>query len=605
MPRQAPKRVSKVSEAFELLTIKDLQPLAKLVAGEPPTRKPDLVGELTRAMSQPGEVCRLDSELSALGKAAIREALANPDGRLDLARFEAKYGSKPSWEMFRSERAVQLFMPLDLTIPEDLCLIVGNFVPKPEKPTIPTLDELPEAVPEQLSSGGHDWGTKPELMPLRQRLTAPAAIREFPTVLHLVDSGKLAVSEKTRRPSLKSVELVEPLLVDGDFFQTEDRSQYKEQPGWDLATRAFAWPCIVQAAGLTSVSAGKLSLSPAGRKALDQPAQFGLRAAWKKWVGTQVCDEFERIDAIKGKQSARLSAVADRRSAVSEALKECPTSRWVAIDEFFRLLKASGRDFPVARDPWKLYITEQRYGYFAERGEVEWKMLQGRFIMAMLFEYAATLGLIDVAYVAPQWARADYCGHWGTDDYDCLSRYDGLKFFRINGLGAWCLDLVDDYQPEPIVLKKTWKALPNHDVVSTEHSPEPADALFLDRVADRISDQVWRLDRDKILRAIEDGLAIDTLREFLEERSSEPVPANVQTFLADLRSRATRLRDRGAAHMIECADAETALNLLSDTKLKTICLLAGDRTLVFPASQESAVRNQLRKLGYVIPPVGR
>ncbi len=140
---------------------------------------------------------------------------------------------------------------------------------------------------------------------------------------------------------------------------------------------------------------------------------------------------------------------------------------------------------------------------------------------------------------------------------------------------------------------------------STERSPDPADTLFLDRVTDRISEKVWRLDRDKILKAIEDGLGVDTLREFLEERSSEPVPANVQTFLADLRDRATRLRDRGAAHMIECADAETALTLISDTKLKSICLLAGERTLVVPASQEAAVRSQLRKLGYVIPPAGR
>jgi hypothetical protein len=53
--------------------------------------------------------------------------------------------------------------------------------------------------------------------------------------------------------------------------------------------------------------------------------------------------------------------------------------------------------------------------------------------------------------------------------------------------------------------------------------------------------------------------------------------------------------------MIECADAETALTLLADAKLKSICLLAGERNLVFAASQESAVRGRLRKLGYVVP----
>jgi len=480
--------------------------------------------------------------------------------------------------------------------------IIDAFVPEPREVTISSLDELPESVPEELSSWEAQKGVKPELIPLRRRLTAAAALREFSTVLRLVESGKLSVGPKTRKPSQATVELITPLLVDGDFYQSDDRFQYQEDLGWDLTLRAFAWPCVVQAAGLASSSEGRLSLAPAGRKALAQPAQHGIRAAWKKWIGTTLFDEFERVEAIKGKQSARSSAVPDRRCAVSDVLAECPIDRWIAIDDFFRLLKASGEDFPVARSPWKLYIAEHRYGYFADRGDDEWAMLQGRFIMAMLFEYAATLGLIDVAYVAPQDARRDYHNHWGTDDYECLSRYDGLKFFRINRLGAWCLGLTEDYEPEQIVAKKTWKVLANHDVVATEHDPDPADTLVLDRVAERTSERVWHLDRDKLLAAVEDGLGIDALCGILEEHSSEPVPANVQTFLADLHNRAGRLRDRGVARMIECADAETALTLLADTKLKAICLLAGERNLVFPVAQESTVRSRLRKLGYVVPP---
>ncbi len=591
-----------VCQAYYELNLSTLQPLAKLVAKDAPTRKSDLVPYLSRLMSQPEDVRRLYDSLGELGKAAIQEAMADPVGQLDLNRFEAKYGHRPDLGGYNSASRLQLFLPLDRSIPEDLRLILKDFVPGPRKVTISSLDELPESVPEELSSWEAQKGVKPELIPLRRRLTSAAALREFSTLLRLVESGKLSVGERTRKPSQVTVELVAPLLWEGDFYQLEDRSEYKDDPGWDLAMRAFAWPCIVQAAGLGFSSSGRLSLSPAGRKALAQPAQHGIRTAWKKWIGTKLFDEFERVETVKGKQSARPSAASDRRSSISNALAECPIERWIAIDEFFRLLKASGEDFAVARDPWKLYIAEHRYGYFDDRGSDEWKMLQGRFIMAMLFEYAATLGLIDLAYIAPQGARRDYRNHWGADDYECLSRYDGLKYFRINRLGAWCLELAEDYQPEQIVVKRMWKVLANHDVVSTEYNPDLADTLFLDRVADRTSDRVWRLDRDKILAAVEDGLGIDALRDFLEEHCSEPVPANVQTFLADLRDRAGRLRDRGVVRMIECAEAETALILMADAKLKTICLLAGERNLVFPTAQESTVRSRLRKLGYVVPP---
>ncbi len=62
--------------------------------------------------------------------------------------------------------------------------------------------------------------------------------------------------------------------------------------------------------------------------------------------------------------------------------------------------------------------------------------------------------------------------------------------------------------------------LPNHDVVSSEQNPDPGDVLFLDRVAERTSDRVWRLDREKILAAAEDGLGIDYISEFLEDHGT-------------------------------------------------------------------------------------
>jgi hypothetical protein len=492
-------------------------------------------------------------------------------------------------------------MPGSWSIPTDLRPILQRFVPEPRAVSITTIEELPSAVPCQIPNWRSRQGEKPESVPLRQRFTASAALRELPAMLRLVDAGKVRVGEATRKPGAATLEAIAPLLVDGDFYQAEDRSEYPHDPGHDLAIKAFAWPCIVQAAGLASLSAGKLSLSKAGRKAPSQPPQEVIRHAWDKWVTTKVFDEFERIDAIKGKQAARLSAVADRREAVNDVLAECPAGRWIAVDEFFRFVRASGEEFSITRNLWKLYIAEQPYGSLGYEGRHAWELLQGRFVLATLFEYAATLGLIDVAYIPPQDARNDLREYWGTDDYECLSRYDGLKFFRINALGAWCLGLTQDYEAEPLVTKQTWRVLPNHDVVSSDPNPDPGDVLFLDRVGERTSQGVWRLGREKILRAIEDGLRIDEVSGFLESHSSEPIPATVATFLADLRQRVGRLRDKGTVRMIECADAETARMLAVDPKLNSLCLLAGERGLVFRDADESAVRNHLRKLGFVLP----
>jgi hypothetical protein len=392
------------AEAIDQLRLDTLRPLAQLVDPDAPTRKQDIVPFLTRKLAREDVVRRLYESLSDLGKAAVQEGLKDPEGRLDTRRFQAKYGSVPGSGPSKSPNALGLLMPAGSAIPKDLRPILARFVPEPRPLVIDGVDELPETVPDPYG----EWLARPretaEPIPLRRRATAATASRELTTLLRLADSGKLRVSDKTRRPTEATVQAIAPLLVGGDFYEAEDKSDYKDDPGWDLTIRAFAWPCLIQAAGLATVASGKLGLSPAGRKALVRPSHEVIRAAWDRWLRTDLFDEFERIDAIKGKKSARLTAAANRRAAVNGVLAQLPPGRWIDVDEFFRVVKAIGDDFAVAREQWKLYIADAQYGSF-EYQTGDWPMLQGRFILAMLFEYAATLGLIDVAYIPPQGAR--------------------------------------------------------------------------------------------------------------------------------------------------------------------------------------------------------
>ncbi len=282
-------------------------------------------------------------------------------------------------------------------------------------------------------------------------------------------------------------------------------------------------------------------------------------------------------------------------------LAKCPPGGWIEIDEFFRFPKALDLDFTLARNEWKLYVSDANYGSFGYDGRHDWELLQGRFIMAMLFEYAATLGLVDVAYVSPEGGRDDFCDRWGADDLSSFSRYDGLKYIRLNPLGAWCLGVVSDYQPEASMSGGSWRVLPNLEIVSGDARPDPGDALFLDRVAERTSEAVWRLDRDKILARVEEGQKIDEIAVFLERHAQGSLPGTVRTLLDDLEQRSGQLRDLGTVRIFECTDPETARMLLLDPKLKTLCELAGKRGIVFRANVESQVRTQLRKLGYVFP----
>jgi hypothetical protein len=83
-------------EAYRRLALDQLRPLGRLIDEEPPARKRELVPLLADAMARPATVRRLHEALDATAKAAVREAAYDPAGRVDPARFKAKYGRLPN-----------------------------------------------------------------------------------------------------------------------------------------------------------------------------------------------------------------------------------------------------------------------------------------------------------------------------------------------------------------------------------------------------------------------------------------------------------------------------------------------------------------------------
>jgi hypothetical protein len=599
-----------VREALSKLRVDDLKPLVALLGKTTAKRKDDLADLLAKALEDRAKIRSLYEGLDDLGRMALQEAAHDSEGVLDRFKFEAKYGRAPLirpsyWERDKKLTVLSLFFPDGKFLPADSQSILLGFIPEPPALSVQSHDDLPRNAHQQEADAGRSDGDETDKKAeLRVRRTDTAALHDVRAILQLIDMGNVRVGDKTRRPSPDSMKAIAGVLAEGDFYSSEDQSGEDWQPSADLRIQTFAWPMLAQAARLAETAGTRLQLTAAGRKAATTRAHELIRQVWEKWQKTTLVDEFNRINMIKGQRAGRggLTPVASRRELVVEALRECPAQKWIAIDEFFRVLKVLATDLRVTTDPWNLYISEQRYGSLGQGGDDEWAMLEGRFALTFLFEYAATLGLVDVAYVPPAWVRSDYDDHWGTDDLSCLSRYDGLMYFRINALGAWCLGLAKNYEPADVPPEPRLKVLPNLDVVTADQTIAPADVLFLDRFAERKSESLWRLGAAKILEVVEKGSTVAELKAFLEARNDGPLPQTVNVFLDDLARKAGQLEDLGAARLIGCADANVARLLAHDRRLRSLCQLTGERQLVFRATDEPAVRRLLKELGYVLPP---
>jgi hypothetical protein len=283
-------------------------------------------------------------------------------------------------------------------------------------------------VAEGIASVTKERAVAADVGPVLVRWTAPDALSNLVSVLELAADGQVRYSASTRRPTAATVKLVEDVLVAGDFYDS----------GEPIA--AFAWPLLIQVGGLARLVGTRLELSSRGRAALARPSYEALGALWARWLGSVSTDELARIEAIKGQRKpGTLTSAITRRAAVAAALAALEPGAWTGAGKLLASLRAQQPPLVAARSLralWRLYVVDSYFGSLGHAGSRTWDLVEGRYALCVLFEYAATLGLIDVAYADPCGARDDYRALWGADQLGCLSRYDGLAAVRVNELGA-------------------------------------------------------------------------------------------------------------------------------------------------------------------------
>lgn len=582
-----------LKESLQGLVVADLKDLVRYVPGaQTDGRKDDLIDRITNAMLG-AELQSLWKSLDATQAAAVAEAVHHPQGEFSPQRFRAKYQSYPTFEVagtkssrFSSKKKSVLTLFIHYSIQER-----GYFVPSDLQAKL--LAFVPEPSAVRLNSSE----TSPTGEGMTERLTEHEALQEVVVMLRTVEQARITVGEKTALPSAATLKALAEKLVGSDFYPVVEKSNKWDQTIGPI--KAFAWPMLLQAAGLAQRTGTRLSLSPTGIKALGMPPAEVLRTLWRKWLKTSLLDEFSRVDTIKGQNSTGrvMSAVSPRRAAIEKALLECPVGRWISLDDFSRFMRATNHDFVVAHDAWKLYIIDRQYGSLGYDGSNGWNILQDRYLAAVLFEYAATLGIIDVCYCDPSKARDDFRGMWGADDLSFLSRYDGLNSFRITALGAYVLGLQASYKPVTQSSNIALSVMPSLHIKLMRGTPSAQDALLLELWTEPIQADTWRLDRPKAVAAIEKGHDIQIFKQFLENNDDMQLPELVESFLLRCARDGHALKTGAGAVLIECRDAETADNVATHKETSTICLRAGPKTLVVRNEHLEKFRERVHVIG--------
>jgi hypothetical protein len=583
------------------LTVDDLRYRLKfLEPGTKATRKGDLIEGIKAALS--GARLRAAWEdLDETGRLAVIEAVHEPDHRHLPVRFRSKFGRNAVFHVLpEGQRHYSYQSPTNSTrlnvffysgghggprvIPSDLAASLRPLMPEPSPNTVP---RIPEPVAE---------------VGLMVRFTESEALGELGGLLRLAAAGGLRFGPKTGIPAKNALAGIEASLVNGDWFPPE-LSRFPDPQPWDQEIgpiKSVGWTRMLQAAGLIAMSGSKSVLTPQGRKAAERPAWEAIGEIWRKWIANKEYDEFNRIDVIKGQSvKGALTARAPRRAAMLDALGKCPAGEWIPFDGFSNYMRADGILFEVSHDPWKLYIADREYGALGYDGFGGWEVLQDRYLLCLLMEHAATLGLVDIAYKSPEGVRP--VDSWGADDLEWLSRYDGLEAFRINRLGEYVLSGGSaDFQPSRPVAQVRLTVLGNRRVRVASGSLSPAERMQLETWAEPLAADTFRLDESRAIEAVEGGHDPDGFARFLEERDDQPLPETTVAFLKQARENGSAVRQSGSAILFECRDGRTAGMISNSKELSKICFRAGETTLAVREEGMAKFQRQVRLLGFGI-----
>lgn len=582
----------KLSEILYQKTNDDLKQLTKLIGGcGGVTRKAELVDCITQTLLNLESLRQVWDRLDKLSQQAVAAAYHN-DGEFNAQAFAAQYGQLPArpkkeflWSWHYTPILLDLFI-YDNRLPADLMPLVAQLAPPPERYQVQGLADAPEVV---LAFGG-------EAIKLTRADTERAGLHDLTAYLRLVAQGDVNVSSTTGNTTVAGIKKILNSMLADDFLPLPKKFRANQ------TIRPFGLDVFARESGLVTYSKRSgLRLTEAGEQYFQTSSPEILLEAFETWTQEGEFDELSRITALKGlnARSTRLTDPSTRREAVVEALSWCPVNVWINIEDFYRALKIWHFDFEVETTHFSnLYVGHKEYGMLY--GDDYWSVTKGLYANVVVWEYLGSIGAVDLLYTEPEDADlTPHAGYYYDDPY--LSPYDGLRYFRINNLGAYLLGQAGEYVPSKPLEPPLFAVSANMQVTLTNPATlTPNDQHQLELLAVPQKNGDYQLDTQQLLTAIEEGHEWEHLLNFLRSRHHGPLPDSVEAWLEKLQQNSRAFKVAEPALLVKVNSEDLVEMALADSTLGKFCEQIGKTTLVIPAGKEKSFRERLKELEYVL-----
>ncbi|GBC61128.1 hypothetical protein DENIS_2088 [Desulfonema ishimotonii] len=293
------------------------------------------------------------------------------------------------------------------------------------------------------------------------------------------------------------------------------------------------------------------------------------------------------------------------RHAFLKLMKALPLGQWVSGENIVRYCRYRSDDFRIIDEHaarnylyFKQFYENDEFRYTREE-RVDIKSacyndaLLTPFVKAMMF-LMGNFGLLDIACDPPENDLfRDKNKAW-------LSVFDGLKYVRLTGLGAYVVGLSPDYDLK-VSTETAGVVLDDHRLIINLEGRDAVKSLVLEKIGDRLSDTCFKVSYQSFLRGCRSEADILEKATLFSEQISADPPHIWKDFLKEITDKINPLSARKGVKLYKLKPDDALISLMAtDPVLKRYILKAENYHVAIETKHLKNVRERLAAFGYFI-----
>lgn len=282
---------------------------------------------------------------------------------------------------------------------------------------------------------------------------------------------------------------------------------------------------------------------------------------------------------------------------IGNIIKEIPDDNIVSIDNIVKAILYRDEFIEIIdpKDAYDyIYINEANY----ERAKI---LTYDRYInyiaipfIKTVFFILSVLGVFEVYYDYPSTNNSLYL----KNRY--LSKFDGIKFIKFTGLGKYCFGRSESYDFKNI--KEDGKViLDNTYLIATVVGDVPIQVMFLQRLAQKISDNKYKFSKEIFIKGATGAKEIkERIQEFYSKIDAEP-PQIWQEFFNEILDKSTSINAENDFVVLKIKNDKSLIQTIScDKRFKPLLLKGEDYHLLVKTENISEIISLFKEYGYYV-----